>query len=314
MKVLITGATGLIGSELVSLFHKQSIVVHYLTTSKNKIVSDSDYKGFYWNPDENEIDLKCFEGVTAIINLAGASISKRWTKSYKEKLLSSRVNSLRTLYDALEKVDSSKIISFVSASGIGIYPNSLTAYYTEDEKKVDNSFLGDVVKVWEKEIAAFEKFSFKVSTIRIGLVMSSKGGALPEIARPIRYFVGAAIGSGQQWQSWIHIKDLTRIFLYVIENNLQGSYNGVGPNPVTNIKLVKKIAKVLGKPLFLPNIPKFLIKAILGEMSYLVFCSQRVSSEKIEEEGFAFEFTNVCSALDDIYKKTSNSSANLIEV
>lgn len=301
MKVLITGATGLVGSELVSLFHEQSIAVHYLTTRKNKIVSDTDYKGFYWNPDENEVDLKCFEGISVIINLAGASISKRWTTSYKEKVLSSRVNSLRTLYNALEKVDTSKINSFVSASGIGIYPNSLNAYYTEDEKEVDNSFLGDVVKSWEKEIKAFEKFSFNVSTIRIGLVMSSKGGALPEIAKPIQYFIGAAFGDGQQWQSWIHINDLARMFLFVIENNLQGSYNGVGPNPVNNIKLVKKIAKVLRKPLFLPNIPKFLMKAILGEMSYLLFCSQRVSSKKIEQKGFVFEYTNVCSALENIY-------------
>lgn len=314
MKVLIAGATGLVGSELVNLCHEQDIAVHYLTTRKNKIVSVTNYNGFYWNPDKNEIDLKCFEGVTAIINVAGASISKRWTSSYKEKILLSRVNSLRTLYDALEKVDISNITSFVSASAIGIYPNSLNAYYTEDEKKVDNSFLGDVVKAWETEIHAFEKFNFNVSTIRIGLVMSSKGGALPEMVRPVQYFVGTAFGDGQQWQSWIHITDLARMFLFVIENNLQGSYNGVGPNPVTNAKLLKEIAKVLNKPLFLPNIPKFVMKAILGEMSYLVFCSQRVSSKKIEEEGFIFQYTNVCKALEGIYAKNlSNGSAYMIE-
>lgn len=314
MKVLIAGATGLVGNELVCLCHDQGIAVHYLTTSKNKIVSDTNYNGFYWNPDKNEIDLKCFEGVTAIINLAGATISKRWTSSYKEKVLSSRVNSLRTLYTALEKVDTSNITSFVSASAIGIYPNSLNEYYTEAEKKVDNSFLGDVVKAWETEIDVFEKFNFNVSKIRIGLVMSSKGGALPEMVRPVQYYAGAAFGDGQQWQSWIHITDLARMFLFVIENNLKGSYNGVGPNPVTNTKLVKEIAKVLQKPLFLPNIPKFVMKAILGEMSYLVFCSQRVSSKKIEEEGFIFQYTNVCKALEGIYDKNlSNGSAYIVE-
>lgn len=314
MKLLIAGATGLVGSELVNLCHEQGITVHYLTTRKNKIVFDTNYNGFYWNPDENEIDLKCFDGVTAIINLAGASISKRWTSSYKEKVLSSRINSLRTLYTALEKVDTSNITSFVSASAIGIYPNSLNEYYTEDEKKVDNSFLGDVVKAWETEIDAFEKFNFNVSKIRIGLVMSSKGGALPEMVRPVQYFAGAAFGDGQQWQSWIHITDLARIFLFVIENNLQGSYNGVGPNPVTNTKLVKEIAKVLHKPLFLPNIPKFVVKTILGEMSYLLFTSQRVSSKKIEEEGFIFQYANVCKALESIYDKNlSNDSAYVLE-
>lgn len=314
MKVLIVGATGLVGSELVSLCHEREIAVHYLTTRKNKIVSNTNYNGFYWNPDKNEIDLKCFEGVTAIVNLAGASIAKRWTTSYKEKVLSSRVNSLRTLYTALVKIDTSNITSFVSASAIGIYPSSLNAYYTEDEKKVDNSFLGDVVKAWETEIDAFEKFSFNLSTIRIGLVMSSKGGALPEMVRPVQYYAGAAFGDGQQWQSWIHIMDLARMFLFVIENNLQGSYNGVGPNPVTNTKLVKEIAKVLHKPLFLPNIPKFVMKTILGEMSYLVFCSQRVSSKKIEEEGFIFQYTNVCKALEGIYDKNlSNGSAYMAE-
>lgn len=314
MKVLIAGATGLVGNELVNLCREQGIAMHYLTTRKNKIVSDTNYNGFYWNPDENEIDLKCFEGVTAVINLAGASISKRWTSSYKEEVLSSRVNSLRALYGALEKVDTSNITSFVSASAIGIYPNSLNAYYTEDEKKVDNSFLGDVVKAWETEIDAFKKFNFKVSKVRIGLVMSSKGGALPEMVRPVQYYAGAAFGDGQQWQSWIHITDLARMFLFVIENNLQGSYNGVGPNPVTNTKLVKEIAKVLHKPLFLPNIPKFVMKTILGEMSYLLFASQRVSSKKIEEEGFAFEYTNVCSALEGIYNENlSNGSRYMIE-
>ncbi len=305
MKVLIAGATGLVGSELVNLCHEKGISVNYLTTRKNKIVSNTNYNGFYWSPDENEIDLKCFEGVTTIINLAGASISKRWTSSYKEKVLSSRVNSLRTLYTALEKMDSSAIVSFVSASAIGIYPNSLSAYYTEDEKNIDKSFLGDVVKAWETKIDAFEKFNFNVTKIRIGLVLSSKGGALPEMERPVQYYVGAAFGDGQQWQSWIHITDLARMFLFVIENSLEGSYNGVGPNPVTNTKLVKEIAKVLHKPLFLPNIPKFVMRTILGEMSYLLFASQRVSSKKIEEEGFVFEYMNVCSALEGIYDRNS---------
>ncbi len=303
MKILITGATGLVGSEIVRLCRERDIPVNYLTTSKRKIVSELGYNGFYWNPDSNEIDINCFESVTAIINLAGASISKKWTSNYKKQILSSRVNSLRTLYTALEKIDSSTISSFVSASAIGIYPHSLSNFYTEDEKKVDDSFLGEVVVQWEKEIDQFKAFNLNLAKIRIGLVMSEKGGALPQMAKPIQYYAGAAFGSGLQWQSWIHINDLARMFLYTTELELQGVYNGVGPNPINNAKLVKEIARVLKRPLFLPNVPEVVMKAILGEMSYLLFASQRVSSKKIEEEGFIFNYSNIGSTLESIRLK-----------
>ncbi|MCJ7468080.1 MAG: TIGR01777 family oxidoreductase [Maribacter sp.] len=302
MKVLITGATGLIGSEIVAVCHQRNLEVNFLTTRKYKLIQKENLKGFYWNPATAKIDLECFQGVSAIINLAGADISKRWTKSYKKQILSSRLDSLRTLYGALKKVGTGEIKSFVSASAIGIYPNSLTSLYDEDEIKVDDSFLGEVVEAWEKEVDLFTEFGFSVAKIRIGLVMSSNGGALPEMSKPIKYGLGAAFGSGEQWQSWIHISDLAHIFIFVVENELQGIYNGVGPNPVTNSKLVREIAKVLDRPLILPNIPKFMMKALLGEMSYVLFASQRVSSKKIEEEGFIFTYRNICLALQEIYQ------------
>ena len=301
MKVLITGATGLVGSEITALCHTQGMQVNYLTTSKKKILSKENYQGFYWNPDLGEIDLKCFEGVSAIINLAGASISKRWTSEYKKIILNSRINTLQTLNKGLQRIDSGSINSFVSASAIGIYPNSLTEFYEEDETAVDDSFLGEVVAAWEKEIDTFTTFGFSVAKVRIGLVMSANGGALPEMAKPVKYYAGAAFGSGEQWQSWVHITDLARIFLFVIAHKLSGVYNGVGPNPVTNTKLVKEIAQVLKKPLFLPNVPQFAMKILLGEMAYLLFASQRVCSKNIEEEGFVFQHMNVNSALENIY-------------
>ncbi|HCO85945.1 MAG TPA: TIGR01777 family protein, partial [Arenibacter sp.] len=256
MKVLITGSTGLVGSEIVNLCKQNNISVNYLTTRKDKIVSQPNYKGFYWNPEKNEIDENCFNGVTTIINLAGSSISKRWTRSNKKKILNSRVKSLRTLLGAIPKVEPHSIKKIVSASAIGIYPNSLSQYYREDVEVVDDSFLGEVVSIWEKEVDAFEKLNIQTAKIRIGLVMSGKGGALPEMAKPVKYYVGAAMGSGNQWQSWIHLQDLGRLFLHVISKDLTGVYNAVAPNPVTNIKLTKEIARVLEKPLFLPNIPQ----------------------------------------------------------
>ena len=307
MKVLITGATGLVGEELVALCHRKGHSVNYLTTSKDKLVSESDYRGFYWNPKLDKIDTDCFEDVSVIINLAGSSISKRWTSSYKKKIVASRVDSLRTLHQSISGLSNHTIKSIISASAIGIYPDSTTNYYSEDVNAVDDSFLGDVVETWEKEVDTFKGLIPNVAKVRIGLVMSSKGGALPEMSKPIKYYVGAAFGSGEQWQSWIHISDLARIFLFIASNDLNGVFNGVGPNPVTNSKLVKEIAKVLDRPIVLPNIPQFMMKLILGEMSYILFASQRVSSKKIEEEGFVFKFQNVCGSLKDIYEKGDTS-------
>merc|ERR1711974_188869 len=132
---------------------------------------------------------------------------------------------------------------------------------------------------------------------RIGLVLSNKGGALPEIAKPIRFGAGAAFGDGEQWQSWIHIEDLASLFVYVAENRLEGVFNGVAPNPVSNSELTKITARVLDKPLILPNIPKIAMKVVLGEMHILLFESQRVSSQKIEEAGFNFMFNHLEPAI-----------------
>lgn len=308
MKVLITGATGLVGQELVGQCHAKGYDVHYLTTSKRKLVSETNYKGFYWNPKTGEINKDCLTDVSVIINLAGASISKRWTASYKQEVLDSRIDTLHTLYRLLTESPGHQVTSFISASAIGIYPDSLDIYYEEEEIDVDDSFLGEVVAAWERKADEFKALNVTVSKVRIGLVMSAKGGALPEIAKPINLYVGAAFGSGEQWQSWIHISDLARMFLFIAENNLKGVYNGVAPNPITNNRLVKEVAKILEKPLFLPNIPRFVMRTILGKMSYILFASQRVSSKKIEEQGFDFEYQNICNALQAIYEKSGMCS------
>ncbi|UII78834.1 TIGR01777 family oxidoreductase [Flagellimonas sp. CMM7] len=310
MKVLITGATGLVGKAIVKVLHEKGMSVNYLTTRREKIISSQDFNGFYWNPSKNEIDLACFDGVSAIINLAGAGVAKRWSPSYKKKILSSRVTSLQTLHKALGKIDSTQVKSLVSASAIGIYPNSLINFYDENETGIDDSFLGEVVEKWEREVDTFNSFNFSVSKIRIGIVLSIMGGALPKMARPIQNFVGAAFGTGNQWQSWIHIEDLAQIFVFAIENNLNGAFNAVAPNPVTNAKMTKELARILDKPLILPNVPRLAMKIILGEMSYILFASQRVSCKRIEEKGFVFRHTNIGAALENLYlpKKEASES------
>lgn len=302
MKVLITGATGLIGKEIVKRCHEDNISVHYLTTSKEKLKSDANYKGFYWNPKDNVIDVDCFNGVDAIINLAGASISKRWTDSYKKTLIESRTQSLQCLKDALSGVQDHHIKQIVSASAVGFYPDSFTKYYEESCSKVSPTFLGEVVAIWEKAVDEFSELGLFVSKVRIGLVLDDQEGALPQIAKPIKLGVGAAFGSGDQWQSWIHVYDLSRIFVFIIQNELDGVYNGVAPNPITNAELTKAVAKTLHKPLILPNIPEFVMKIALGEMHILLYESQRVSSKKVQDAGFGFTYSNIQPALDAILK------------
>ncbi|MCK7591432.1 TIGR01777 family oxidoreductase [Subsaxibacter sp. CAU 1640] len=301
MTILITGATGLVGSEIVRQCHQQNIVVHYLTTSKDKISTKSNYKGFFWNPKETVIDHKCFEGVDAIINLAGAPISKRWTDSYKKTILNSRLESLDLLKTSLASIEH-QVKHVVSASAIGIYPDSLTNYYDEDFPEHSTTFLGEVAQRWERKADELNSPEVMVSKVRIGLVMDDKEGALPQMVRPIEYGMGTAFGKGTQWQSWVHISDLAGIFLYVVQQKIEGVFNSVAPNPVTNNDLTKAIAKTLNKPLILPNIPKFLMKLVLGEMHILLFESQRVSSNKIENYGYHFKFSNVVPALEDLFK------------
>jgi len=300
MRVLITGATGLIGSEIVTQCHNKNIAVNYLTTSKSKLSNDDNYKGFLWNPSKNQIDTDCLKDVDAIINLVGASISKRWTDAYKQEILLSRTQTAQLLFTTLQN-NPHQVKHIVSASAIGIYPSSLTNYYSEDITEVSTSFLGQVVEQWEASVDAFSSLDIKLAKIRIGLVLSTKGGALPEMVKPIKFGAGAAFGSGKQWQSWIHVTDLANLFLHALEQKLEGIYNGVAPNPQTNTQLTKAIAKQLKRPLLLPNIPKFAMKTILGEMHLLLFESQRVSSKKIEDTGFAFKHYNLESALEEEY-------------
>jgi uncharacterized protein (TIGR01777 family) len=303
MKILICGATGLIGSALTELCLKENHEVQYLTTRKSKIQQSENRKGFYWNPAKGEIDTACFEGVDAIINLSGANIAKRWTQAYKEEIMNSRIDTANVLFKALRNMESHTVKHYVSASGIAIYPSSFTEKYTEATETASTDFLGTVVKQWELHANQFKSLEIPVTILRTGLVFSPKDGALVEMAKPVKYGVGAAIGSGKQWQSWIHIDDITKMYLHILTNKITGLYNGVGPNPTTNKLLTKEIASVLKKPFFLPNVPKFMMKLILGEMSTLLFSSQQVSSEKIKNTDFKFQFPELTAALEDIFKK-----------
>lgn len=301
MRILITGATGLIGAEITRLCHERGINVTFLTTDQGKIETSEAYNGFYWNPTSREIDVECLQGVGAIINLAGASVFQPWTKSNKEKILNSRLDSLDLLYKTLAQNDH-EVGQLVSASAIGIYPSSRSKMYEEDSTQLANDFLGKVSQQWEVAADKFKDLDLRVAKVRIGLVLSKKGGALPQIMKPVKYNLGAPLGSGKQWQSWIHIHDLARIFLHIISSGLTGVYNGAAPNPATNEELTKEVAFALDKKLWLPKVPGLALKIAMGEMSGVVLGSQLVSSKKIQEEDFDFTFVNLRPAIRDLLK------------
>lgn len=304
MRILITGATGLVGSEITRLCHENGINVNYLTTSKSKIEKSETYRGYYWDPSEDKIDVRCLEGVGAVINLAGANVFQPWTSSAKKKILKSRIDSLNLLHKLL-KENSHEVGQLVSSSAIGIYPSSSNKMYYEDEQEVAKDFLGEVTKKWEAAADKIAELDIRVAKVRTGIVLSPDGGALPQIMKPVKYNIGAPLGSGEQWQSWIHVRDLARIYMFIINNGLRGVYNGVAPNPATNEDLTKEVALALDKKLWLPKVPGIALKLAMGEMSNVVLGSQLVSSKKIEDEGFEFHYVNLRQAIRDImHKKT----------
>jgi uncharacterized protein (TIGR01777 family) len=296
MRVLITGATGLVGDELVSLLLKNGIYINYLTTSEDKIQNEEKYKGFLWNPAKGEVSEHCIDEVDAIIHLAGAPIAKRWTNSYKEEILESRAVSSNVLFNLL-KSKSHNVRHFISASATGIYPSSLDKVYSEEDGETDSSFLGQVVMKWERAADRMQKLGIKVSKIRTGLVLSGKGGVLKELAGPVKFGVGSAFGSGKQIQSWIDVQDLAGIYLFVLRHEIEGVFNAVAPYPVSQNELVKTIAKVLDKPYFMPNIPRFVMEAAMGQMHTLLYDSQNVSAKKIIAEGYQFRYLSLEKAI-----------------
>jgi len=279
---------------------KDGIEVNYLSTRQGKLRSENGYRGFLWNPAAGTIDPECFRGVRMIVNLAGSPITKPWTAAGKKDIQNSRTESLQCLRKGLEALDGHQVAYLVSASAIGIYPSSYTEYYSEENTGPQAGFLQETVRKWEEAVKAFDALGIPQGMLRIGLVLAREGGALQALTRPIRLGAGAALGSGRQWQSWIHLHDLVSMFRFALDNRLEGTYNAVAPNPVTNRKLTAEAASVLNRPLWLPAVPSWALKLLLGERSHLLLDSQRVSCEKVQMEGFAFEFPNLRPALEDL--------------
>lgn len=300
-KILIAGATGMVGSALTAQLREAGIAVNYLTTQSANIKDTPGFQGFLWNPASGALDVNCFKGVTAIVNLAGSSVSQPWTKRGRELILKSRIDSLNCLCRGLKEIKNHEIDYIISASAIGVYPSSFTNFYKEEGPVADSGFLAGVVRQWEASLEQFQELNISRAILRIGLVLDTHGGVLPVMARPVKYGVGAPLGTGKQWQSWIHIKDLVSIIQFALNHRLDGVYNAVAPNPVTNTRFTKELARILRRPLLLPPVPAFILRLLLGERSTLALDSQRVCSSKIQEEGFNYEYPNLSPALEDLF-------------
>ena len=299
MKVLITGATGLIGSQIIEDCIKSNISVNFLTTSRRKIIKSDMVNGYYWNPSKKVIDLDCFIDIDTIIALSGSSIFSLWTRKRKKEIISSRVLSLEFLKESIENNDI-KISQLISASGISLYPDSLKIKYDENESTFDDSFLSNVIMKWETAANSFSTIGVKVSIVRIGLVLSKKAGVLKQTIMPMKFGCGIIFGSGNQIQSWIHINDLSRIFLFIMQKKLEGTYNGVSNNNLTNLEFTRIISSNYSRAIFNIKIPKIFFSLIFGEMHEILFKSHNISSRKIQKLGFRFKFENFDYAVKNL--------------
>ncbi|MEQ8903717.1 TIGR01777 family oxidoreductase [Ekhidna sp.] len=294
--VLITGGTGLVGTELSSLLTTKGYKVTHLSRNPTQ----KHYQTFYWDVKKGEIEDEAITSADAIIHLAGAGVSdRRWSNEWKKEIYNSRIHSTKLLKEKVAVLNP-KLKHFISASAIGYYGWDSGEKLVDENSASGDGFLADVVIDWEKEASTFETINVPTAMVRIGIVLSEKGGALVEMAKPIKFWVGAPLASGNQHMSWIHLNDLCGIFAHVLENRLEGIFNGVAPSPKTNKEFTKSVANQLNKPLWLPNVPKFALRLIVGEMSDILVGGNRVSSKKIEDAGFNFQFVALDDALQDL--------------
>lgn len=293
--ILITGGSGLVGNQITQILENSGFQVAWLSRSAQT------QKSFIWDVDNQQIDPNAIEWADAIIHLAGTGVAeKRWTPRRKREILESRTESTYLLCEAIKKANQ-KPKAFISASAVGYYGFDTGQDLKKEEDKPGHDFLANVVIAWEQEVQKIATLGVRTAILRIGIVLDQVGGALGEMLKPP---LAAPLGSGDQWMSWIHIRDLARLFVHALEDaHFEGIYNAVAPNPVTNRELTELAAKAKGKPYVGIGVPAFLLKLALGQMAAMVLGGNRVSSDKILKSGFEFNFGQLKPALEDLFKK-----------
>ena len=300
MKILISGGSGFVGSNLTHLLLDKGHEVTVMSRNPGKgsslppqvktLAADAMKPG----PWQAELALH-----DAVVNLAGVSINKRWDENHKKMLRDSRIMTTRNVVNALSS-EKNRVTTLVNASGVGIYGYTKDELLSETAPRGGSDFLSKLAADWEDEAIKAKDYGVRLVIARIGIVLGKDGGALAEMTKPFRFFVGGPLGDGKQWFPWIHVRDLCRAILFSIENTtISGPMNCAAPNPVRNSELAKGIGKALGRPSFFPA-PAFMIRLILGEFGSVILEGQRAIPKALLDNGFKFEFTNINDALRDI--------------
>lgn len=306
MKILITGATGFVGTALSKKLLEDGHELHVLTRDITHLPSlfvNPKVKAFEWNNTLTTPPEESISGIDGVINLMGENIAgKKWSEEQKEILRASRVDSTKNLTTLLNEKLNSPLKFFISSSAVGIYPTNKNEILDE-EAKIGNNFLANLCLEWENAALTINKTSRTV-IIRTGVVLESHGGALKKMLLPFKLGLGGPIGDGDHFMSWIHLEDLVNIFSKAVnDSSYEGVYNGVSPHPVDNFDFTKALGHALKRPTLFP-VPAPLLKIMFGEMSSVILDSQKVVSKRLKDNHFVFLYPTVDSALNKIFKRS----------
>ncbi|MEI6164500.1 MAG: TIGR01777 family oxidoreductase [Planctomycetota bacterium] len=306
MKSLVTGATGFIGPRLLRLLRDPIILSRDPERAKKKLGHLAG-RVIRWDSMDGPPPAEAFEGVEAVFHLAGESVAEgRWTARQKEKIRGSRVFGTRNLVRGISQASTQPKV-FVCASAVGFYGNRKEEELTESSLP-GNDFLAEVCGEWEAEALAATRSGVRVVTARTGIVLGTDGGALGKMLLPFNLGCGGPLGNGKQWMPWIHVADLTRLYLYAAQtDSIHGPMNATAREPVRNSEFTKALAKQLHRPAFMPA-PYFGLRILFGEFAQVLFASQKVIPKVAVESGFVFQFPDIASALHDILSKTSSKN------
>ena len=295
--ILITGGTGLLGKILTKELQSQGHQVSILSRNPDRV---KDVKAFYWDVEKQEIDDKCLQGIDTIIHLAGSGIAdEKWTDERKQDIINSRVNSIKLIYKLIDKNDTS-VKSVVSASAVGFYGDRGEELLTEESPK-GTGFLSDSCGLWEDAVDQGKDFGLRVVKLRIGLLLTPKGGVLEPFKLMVKTFTAMKFGNGRQWFPWVHAADLVGMFAWAVNHQeIEGVFNATAPSPVRNKEFTQTLSKVLKRPFWPFQIPVFTLKIALGERKELLLMSTKTDSTKIQQTGYKFKYLDLTKALEDV--------------
>lgn len=300
MRVLVTGATGLIGRAVCQSLSNEGHEIVVLSRRPETAQVVPGARAFRWNPEIELPPMEAWEGVEAVIHLAGEPVvAFRWTDEHKKRIRDSRVKGTRNLIDGMKTLPVRPKV-LVSSSAVGFYGNR--GQEPLDERSAPgNGFLTDVCIEWEREAERARELGMRVAMVRVGVVLTAEGGALQKMLLPFRLGLGGRLGDGQQWFPWIHLTDIAGIFRHALLNpQVSGPINGVAPNIVNNEEFTKELATALKRPTFFP-VPEFALRMLMGEMADVVLISHRVFPKVALDTGYKFKFPNLKAALSDIF-------------